>query len=114
MSAAVFIVYRTRKFDREAKRIWREKDIDRLVEDLSQNPEKGVHLGGGLYKLRIASHGRGTRGGSRIIYLLITAAQRVFLLTAYAKNEKEDLTKDEYKTLRAFAEQLRSKGEHNG
>jgi hypothetical protein len=111
MDDALFIVYRTKKFDRAAKKIWREKDIGKIVEDLSQNPEKGVHLGGGLYKVRVASQGRGTRGGSRIIYLLINAAHQIFLLAAYAKNEKSDLTADEYKMLREIAEQLRIKGE---
>jgi len=111
MSDAVFIVYRTKRFDREAKRIWREKDIGKIVEDLSQNPESGVHLGGGLYKVRVASQGRGTRGGSRIIYLLISAAHQIFLLAAYAKSEKRDLRADEYKMLRDIAEQLKVKGE---
>lgn len=105
----VFNVIRTRQFDRKAKKIWGAADLDRIIHDLAHNPESGVHLGGGLYKVRVSVQGRGKRGGARIIYLLISDDHQIYLLDAYAKNEKGDLSAAEYKILREVAENLRSK-----
>jgi hypothetical protein len=109
ISKIVFDVIRTRQFDRKAKKIWGAADLDRIIVDLAHNPESGAHLGGGLYKVRVGVQGRGKRGGARIIYLLITDDHQIYLLDAYAKNEKGDLTAAEYKILREIAENLRSK-----
>lgn len=78
-----------------------------MIKNLAQSPEAGTHLGGGLYKIRIAASGRGKRGGARVIYLLIAAERTVYLLDAYAKKDKDDLTAAEYKVLRKFADSLR-------
>lgn len=104
----VFEVIRTRQFDRKAKKIWGAADLDQIIVDLAHNPESGAHLGGGLYKVRAGVQGRGKRGGARIIYLLITDDHQIYLLDAYAKNEKSDLSQTEYKMLREVAENLRS------
>jgi hypothetical protein len=44
--------------------------------------------------------GRGKRGGARVIYFFHNAAMPVFLLTAYAKNAKENLSPSEYTAFR--------------
>lgn len=108
VSKIVFDVIRTKIFDRKAKKIWGAADLDRIIADLAHNPESGVHLGSGLYKVRVGVQGRGKRGGARIIYLLITDDHQIYLLDAYTKNEKSDLSQAEYKMLREVAENLRS------
>jgi len=61
---------------------------------------------GGCRKARIALDGRGKRGGARVIYFFATSAGRVYLLDVYAKNEKEDLSNDDKKALRAIVRAL--------
>ena len=107
MSEAVFEIIRTSEFDRKARKIWAARDLPEVFKKLAQSPEAGTHLGGGLYKIRVAASGRGKRGGARVIYLLIQAEQTMYLLDAYAKNEKVDLTAAEYKVLQKFADNLR-------
>ena len=50
---------------------------------------------GGVRKLRWAMPGRGKRGGARVIYYFHSEQLPVFLLAAYGKNEKANLTKAE-------------------
>ena len=61
---------------------------------------------GGLRKLRWAGSGRGKRGGLRVIYYWQTADDQIWLLLAYAKSVREDLSRDEIKQLKRLAEEF--------
>ena len=76
---------------------------------LADRPEMGdiIEGTGGIRKVRVASSGRGKRGGSRVIYYHFTAAAQIALLMIYPKNEKDDLTDDERKALRLIVERWR-------
>ena len=74
-----------------AESILSEEERAGVVDFVARYPERGVALGGGLWKLRVALHGRGRRGGARAVYLLAGDDMPVFLLTIFAKNEKSDL-----------------------
>ena len=65
-----------------------------LVDYLARNPTVGdlVPGTGGVRKLRWALGGRGKRGGARVIYYFHSEAIPLFALTAYAKNERADLS----------------------
>jgi mRNA-degrading endonuclease RelE of RelBE toxin-antitoxin system len=63
---------------------------------------------GGLRKVRVASKGKGKRGGSRVIYYYLDEKQRFYLLTIYGKNEMSDLTADQKKQLMSFMEAWRN------
>jgi len=65
-----------------------------LVDYLAHNPTAGelVPGTGGVRKLRWALEGRGKRGGARVIYFYHSADIPLFALTAYAKNERADLS----------------------
>jgi hypothetical protein len=60
---------------------------------LCQQPEAGAVIPetGGCRKLRWAAKGKGTRGGSRIIYFLRLTSGQIILVAAYGKNEREDV-----------------------
>jgi hypothetical protein len=64
---------------------------------LLQNPKAGKVIRGtkGLRKIRIAFEGQGKRGSGRVAYVDFTVHELVYLITAYPKNEKDDLSKDE-------------------
>jgi hypothetical protein len=68
-----------------------------IVNTVSADPQCGVVIPGtgGVRKLRVAASGRGKRGGARVIYVFGGEDVPVFLLAAFAKNEKSDLSKAE-------------------
>jgi hypothetical protein len=75
-----------------------------LIDHLARNPADGDLIAetGGLPKLRWGLQGRGKRGGARVIYFYHSGNMPLFLLTAYAKNMKADLSaaeKNEYRAL---------------
>ena len=79
--------------------------------ELLRNPGAGAVIPGtgGLRKARIADAGRGKgkRGGYRVIYLDLPDAARTYLLTLYDKSEKDDISADEKRVLRAIAEKIK-------
>ena len=83
------------EFLRRAKAIMTEDERTALVNYIAANPEAGVSLGGGLRKVRIPREGGGKSGGYRTIYVRGGAPMPIFLVTVFAKNEKDNLTKAE-------------------
>lgn len=77
---------------------------------IAANPETGdlIPGTGGIRKLRWAASGRGKRGGARIIYYYHSSAAPIFLLAAYTKNTKIDLTRNEKKLLMKLTKQLKN------
>ena len=66
-----------------------------LVDLLARNPLSGALIPGtgGVRKLRWGLEGRGKRGGARVVYYYYHSdAMPIFVLTAYAKNERADLS----------------------
>jgi hypothetical protein len=51
----------------------------------------------------------GKRGGARLIYILRNEAFPVFLISVYAKNEKENLTMRERNLLASRADEIFAK-----
>ena len=46
---------------------------------------------GGCRKIRWAAKGKGKRGGARVIYFLQLAQERIVLVAAYGKGERDDV-----------------------
>lgn len=55
---------------------------------------------GGLRKLRFAYENKGKSGSTRICYVDYVIYETVYLITAYAKNEKDNLTESERNEIR--------------
>lgn len=86
------------EFDRRWKEIgFTDDDLKSLQEELTINPEKGdlIRETGGLRKIRVAFEGRGKSGSARVCYVDFAVYERIYLITAYTKNEKDNLTKKE-------------------
>lgn len=77
---------------------------------LSCNPEIGdiMRNTGGLRKVRWKAKGKGKRGGIRIIYYWYKSANKIFLLTIFAKNEVSDLSARERKILKQLVEEWKN------
>jgi hypothetical protein len=73
-----------------------------LVDYLAYNPTSGdlIPGTGGVRKLRWGLEGRGKRGGARVVYFHHDAGMPLFALTAYAKNERADLSQQDRNDLR--------------
>lgn len=92
---------------------WKAMGLDdnelQIVEEiLLRDPKQGdvIEGTGGARKIRIQLEGRGKRGGGRIIYLDVYESQSIHMLFAYPKNEQEDLTPDQKKTVHKMVERI--------
>ena len=74
-----------------------DSDLRRLQIQLLEDPKIGdVMRGtGGVRKMRFAFEHQGKSGGVRVIYVDFEIYEKIYLLTAYTKNEKENLSKEE-------------------
>lgn len=74
-----------------------DKDLRRLQEELIADPKVGAAMQGtgGIRKMRFAFEKRGKSGSVRVIYVDFEVYEKIFLITAYPKNEKENLTQAE-------------------
>jgi hypothetical protein len=62
---------------------------------------------GGVRKTRWTSNShQGKRGGARIIYYYHSRSMPIFLFTAYAKNERANLTSQEKKILKKIVKSI--------
>ena len=78
-----------------------------LQQYLVGHPDGGdlIPGSGGLRKIRWSGSGRGKRGGTRIIYYWWVPS-RIFMLIAYTKNQKDNLTASEKSALRKLVEEM--------
>jgi hypothetical protein len=86
------------EFERQWKRMGlNDTELRELQEALLDNPKTGVVVrgAGGLRKLRIAFPGRGKSGSGRVAYVDFADYETIYLITAYPKNEKDNLTQRE-------------------
>ncbi len=65
---------------------------------------------GGIRKLRWAGSGRGKRGGIRAIYFWLAARGAIYMLAAYAKADRDDLTAADRKALARLVAAIESEG----
>ena len=79
-----------------------------MVAFVAANPEadRVIPETGGVRKLRWAAKGKGKSGGARIIYYFHNESAPIFMLSAYAKGEKTDLSQSERNALKKLVPQL--------
>ena len=92
---ALLTVVELDTFLKRAKAIMSDAERMAIVSFLAANPEAGVSLGGGLRKVRIQRPGTGKSGGYRTLYVFGGITMPLFLVTVFAKNEKDNLNKTE-------------------
>jgi hypothetical protein len=92
----------------QAERLFDVDEQAAIVDLVSTDPQCGVVIPGtgGVRKLRVPMRGRGKRGGARVIYLFGGDSVPVFLLAAFSKNEKSDLSKAECNALAKLSVEL--------
>jgi hypothetical protein len=101
-------VIETPEFLTATRKLLTAADQAALVDYLAHNPSAGdvIQGTGGLRKLRWGVGGRGKRGGARVIYFYHNVDFPLFALTAYAKNEKADLSQSDRNDFRKLTKLL--------
>ncbi len=95
-------VVETAEFLKRAARLMPDSEREEVVAYVGANPTAGeiIPETGGVRKIRWAREGMGKRGGTRVIYYYHNDRLPVFLLSAYAKNRKANLSKAERNTVK--------------
>ena len=86
-----------------------DDDLARLQRELLEDPKVGpvIQGTGGVRKMRFAFEDRGKSGSARVIYVDFEVYDKIYLITAYPKNEKDNLTKEERNELRQLMDILK-------
>ena len=86
-----------------------DDDLCRLQNELLNDPQKGdvIQGTGGLRKMRFAVKDKGKRGGVRVCYVDFVVYERIYLITAYPKSNKENLSPDECASIAKMIEALK-------
>lgn len=94
-------VVETPEFIKQASTCLDEASKKAFIDYIAKYPLAGdLMIGtGGARKIRWMREGQGKRGGVRIIYYYHDNQMPIFLFTVYPKNEKDNLTDKEKKTL---------------
>ncbi len=96
------------EFERQARKLAKKykslmNDLRVLQEELKEDPFRGISLGGGVRKIRMAigSKGKGRSGGARVLTLnvLVSDDADVTLLTIYDKDEIDNVSDNYIKWL---------------
>jgi hypothetical protein len=92
-AAEYFVFVYVAPFQRAAKGLLGETDLQAIEATIIANPKVGATVAetGGVRKMRYPLPGRGKSGGARIIYYHRGAKGRVYMITVYGKDRKENL-----------------------
>ncbi len=103
------VIKATAKFQKEAKKLLSDEDLERLYDYLSLNPSSGavIRSTGGVRKLRWSpkSSNKGKSGGLRVLYHYSNNIL-ILLLGAYPKSEIDNISDADKNTLKKLIPQL--------
>lgn len=108
MSHAITFI-ETPIFTRQIQQLATDDELKDLQAELIASPEKGdlIKNTGGLRKVRMAVGNQGKSSSLRVIYFLATK-EVIYLILAYPKSAKDNLTDDECAQLKKLTKQLKS------
>jgi hypothetical protein len=102
------LFFSTFEFDKQWNNIGLDdEDRRKLENEIINNPKIGVVIPGtkGLRKMRFASDDKGKRGGSRVLYVDFVVLERIYLITVYPKNQRDDISNEEKKLFNRLIKQ---------
>lgn len=85
-----------------------DNDLQALQIELLKDPQIGsvIQGTGKLRKMRFAFPNRGKSGSSRVLYVDFVLAETIYLIFAYPKNEKDNLTDEERNNIKKMIEKI--------
>ncbi|MCK8058430.1 MULTISPECIES: type II toxin-antitoxin system RelE/ParE family toxin [unclassified Fusibacter] len=99
----------TPEFDKEWTRLClSDHELRQLQEEILANPQIGKVISGtgGLRKMRFSTT-EGKSGGARVLYVDIVIAERVYLITTYAKGNKENISDKDKLLIKKMIEKIK-------
>lgn len=92
-----------------------DTDLRKLQHELLMYPDSGDMIRGthGCRKIRVAFENKGKSGSARVIYVNFLSFEKIYLLTAYPKNEKENLSKQESNDIKELVKSLENAEREN-
>jgi hypothetical protein len=108
VSGALHTVVETPEFQRRVRDLLTEEELKALIDHLAAEPDSGDVMPGtgGARKLRWRAKGKGKRGGIRVITFYSGPPVPVFVLSAFGKGKKIDLSQAERNELRGILSDL--------
>lgn len=102
-------VITTPTYERRIAKLLPPEERIEMENAIALDPERYPVMPGtkGVRKARWSRPGMGKSGGLRLIYYFWVEPNAVVLITAYAKNEKENLTDADKKEIRKIVEALK-------
>jgi hypothetical protein len=96
-------------FANQIRQIATDDEYRALQNVLLADPAAGklISGGGGIRKIRFGRAGRGKSGGGRVIYYFLSARNQIYMLAAYPKSVKVDLSVQEISVLHDLAKALK-------
>ena len=106
-------LYFTRPYERAIRKLLSEDARREMEAAIVAAPDAApvIRGTGGIRKLRWAGSGRGKRGGIRAIYFWLAARGAIYMLAAYAKADRDDLTATDRRTLVRLVAAIESEGQ---
>lgn len=97
------------EFRRQAADLMRDDERHALIDYLAQRPDSGVVVrgSGGVRKLRWQHGDRGRSGGLRVVTFYSGRDLPLFLITAYGKSDRANLSKAELNAMRRLTAVLK-------
>ncbi|PCH61434.1 MAG: addiction module toxin RelE [Gammaproteobacteria bacterium] len=107
-------VAETEPFQNKINKLLSKEENDDLIVYLSGHPSSGdlIQGTGGIRKLRWARGNKGKSGGVRVIYYFHSDMMPLYLLAAFGKNEKANLSAEERNILSKAVKELVSYWRH--
>lgn len=92
-----------------------DNDLKRLQCELLLNSQDNPVMQGtgGLRKVRFAIDNRGKSGSVRVVYVDFVVYETIYLISAYPKNEKDNLSKAERNAIKSVIEKLEAQLKKN-
>ncbi len=102
----------TTTYERAIRKLLSEAKRKEMEAAVLANPRRAPVISGtgDIRKLRWTGSGRGKRGGIRTIYFYHAGPEAVYLLTAYAKADRDALTPEDRKALSRLVATIKKEG----
>ena len=102
------VVVETPAYLKDVEGIFTIQEREAIVTMVASDPECGEIMQGtgGVRKVRVGRGGKGKSGGGRVIYIHHDGDHPIFLLAAFAKNEKANISKAERNEMAKFIKML--------
>ena len=107
-------IFATKTYERAIRRLMSDTERRAMEAVIVADPSGAPVLRGtgGIRKLRWAGSGRGKRGGIRTMYFHHAGPEALYMLTAYAKADREDLTPADRKALSRLVAAIKKEEAH--